>query len=144
MTDIATIARQNAIPLEVKKDGLTQRQDGSWIIKLRINPHDMVDEIARAPMGTRYMAALVEIGDNEEPKQRKTWNEMTPAAQAGVRCGEPAFWEFLRVKSKEEAEIEVRKRCEVQSRTEFSSNPRAAAAWETLDNDFYNYQRGIR
>lgn len=144
MTTEATIARENAIPLEVKKDGLQQRQDGSWLLRLRVHPQDSMKHIADAPMGQRYMLAMVALGDNDEPKQRKTWAEMTPAAQAGVRCNEPEFWTFLNVHNKAEAEIEVRKRCGVQSRTEFSADERAAAAWETLDADFIAYQRGMR
>lgn len=144
MTDAADMVRELAIPLEVKKDGLQQRQDGSWLLRLRVHPQDSINLIAKAPMGQRYMLAMVELGDNEEPKQRKQWNEMSAAAQSGVRCGEESFWEFLNVTSKEEAEVEVRKRCEVKSRTEFSTDERAAAAWETLDGDYQMYQRGGR
>lgn len=28
-------------------------------------------------------------------KDRRNWNELPPATQAGIRCAEPAFWKFL-------------------------------------------------
>lgn len=144
MSDVATIARENAIPLEVKKDGLQQRQDGSWLLRLRVHPQDSMKHIADAPMGQRYMLAMVALGDNEEPKQRKSWNELTPAVQAALKCADPEFQAFLNVHGEEAAAVKVRERCEVQSRRELTLTPRAAAAWETLYADFIAYQRGMR
>lgn len=73
MTDaIAARARTNALSLEVKKDGFSQRQDGSLVLRLKCHPNDMPDEIMKAPMGTRYMAVLVEVEDNGEPKEADT------------------------------------------------------------------------
>jgi len=134
--DIAERAVANCIKMEVKKDGLAQRQDGSWIFRVRIHPDDMDEHISRAPMGTRYQAVLVEIGDNEEPKERRKWNELTPTTQAAIRCEEPGFQRFLNASDATGAADEVRKRCEVQSRTELSTNARASAAWERLDSEY--------
>lgn len=144
MNDIAAVARENAIPLEVKKDGLQQRQDGSWLLRLKVHPQDSMKLIADAPMGQRYMLAMVALDDNEQPKQRKSWNELTPAVQAALKCADPEFQAFLNVDGEEAAAVKVRERCEVQSRRELTQSPRAAAAWETLCADFFAYQRGMR
>ncbi len=67
MTAIAELARANAIQVEAKKHALRQQQDGCWIMTLRVHPNDMPEQIMKAAMGTRYMMALVEIGDDEQP-----------------------------------------------------------------------------
>lgn len=136
MTEQAAAAVRNAITMEVKKDGLAQRQDGSWIFRVRVHPNDMDEAISKAPMGTRYQVVLVELNDNDEPKERRQWNELPPASQAGIRCAELGFRRFLGVETEDAAANEVRRRCEVQSRSELSTNERASAAWEMLDSEY--------
>lgn len=67
MSTVAERARAAAMPVEGKKDSLSQRQDGHWKIAFTVAPGDMPQAIAMAPMGTRYMLAIVQIGDDEEP-----------------------------------------------------------------------------
>lgn len=141
MSDVADIARENAIPLEAKKDGLQQRQDGSWLLRLRVHPQDSIDAIAKAPMGQRYMLALVELGDNEEPKARKQWHELPPASQSAIRCGEKAFHQFLKVSTDEEAAEAVRVRCGVKSRSELSTDEKAKDRWDHLDRTYQEWLR---
>src|SRR5438874_1562303 len=97
--NIADLARQNAIPLEVKKDGLQQRQNGDWVLRLVIQAADMDQRITSAAMGTRFQAALVEIGDDELPKEKGSldWRDVQPAAQCGIRCNEARFRDYLAV-----------------------------------------------
>lgn len=52
--NVATEARAAALQVEVKKDGLSQLQDGSWVLKLKVHPTDMPPALLTAPMGTRY------------------------------------------------------------------------------------------
>jgi hypothetical protein len=52
--------------MEVKKIAYRQTKDGV-VISFLVHPNEVVDTVAVAPLGTRYVAALVEIGDNEEP-----------------------------------------------------------------------------
>jgi hypothetical protein len=115
-------ARDAAISMEVKKDGLQQRQGGDWAIKFTVQAIDMHERLTRAPMGTRFMAVLVEIGDDELPisqpakeepakprpstpvhkvqagaqRERKPWRDLGPATQSGIRCEEATFAAFLR------------------------------------------------
>lgn len=141
--NIADIARQNAIPLEVKKDGLQQRQNGDWVLRLVVQAADMDPRITNAAMGTRFQAALVEVGDDELPKRKPTdWREVQPAAQAGIRCAEPRFREYLRfehgksAQTADEAAQEIRDMCGVESRAEFSTNHKARMLWNSIDSGY--------
>ncbi len=127
MTDMtpAARAREAALSVEAKKHALRQQQDGCWIMTLRVHQNDMPEAIMKAAMGTRYMLALVEIGDDEQPisqrdpspipgagdkpgpatsgkvvpvradKARRAFSELTPSQQAGIICSETAFRLFL-------------------------------------------------
>ena len=99
-----------ATPIEIKKDGLSQLQDGSWVLKVKVHPADMATWLMTAPMGTRYMAALVEIGDDEQPvtsasfkpevptaaTESRRLSDMPRASQAGMLCGDARFRSYLR------------------------------------------------
>jgi hypothetical protein len=146
--DISDQARERAIPLEVKKDGLQQKQNGDWVIKFVIAAAHMDERIARAPMGARYQAALVEVDDDEMPKHdvvKAKWAELGPVQQAVIRCGDPVFWAFLEeyvhhtdVNSKERCAMVVREHCGVTSRAHLALtiNSKQRARWFQLDNAF--------
>jgi hypothetical protein len=131
----------NAIPIEVKKDGLQQRQNGDWVLRLTVHAADMDPRVTSAPMGTRYQAVLVEIGDDEQPKERGRldWREVQPAAQAGIRCAEPRFRDYLAVehgidtKTAQEAAEAVRTLCGVNSRAQLGVNHKARMLWHQID-----------
>lgn len=138
-------ARANAIPLEVKKDGLQQRQSGDWVLRLVVQAADMDPRLIKASMGTRFQAALVEVGEDEQPVERKgrlDWREVQPAAQAGIRCAEPRFRDYLAVEhgfntnTPEEAAIVVRQLCNVLSRSELSTNHKARTLWHQIDSAY--------
>jgi len=140
-------ARANAIPLEVKKDGLRQRQSGDWVLSLVIAAADMSARITGAAMGTRYQCVLVEVNDDETPKEdntRQLWRDLGPVKQSALRCRDPVFWAFLeeekqlRVRSEEEAAGSVRTICDIASRSDLGKamfTP-AKLAWHGLDNEF--------
>lgn len=119
MTDI----RDATISCECKKIAYRQTKDGV-VVSLLVHPNDVPDALATAPLGTRYMAALVEIGDDEQPVKAKSESggphpspreadsadigkrssasrpkrqfvDMTPAQQAGLLCADEAFQRFL-------------------------------------------------
>ncbi len=154
----ADIATQNAISFECKKDSLRQSQSGDWKIAFTVQGLDMDERLTKAFPGTRYMAVLVEVNDDELPVQqpetkphgpslsppakRMDWRDLQPAAQAGIRCEEPVFKLFLRenypdhyVISHDPAEA-VRSICGVKSRSELGSNHHARVLWHSLDQHF--------
>lgn len=115
MHDIRTVA----LNCEAKKHGYRQTQDGV-VVSFVLHPQEVPDALAVAPLGTRYILAMVEIGDDEKPKppaaketaaepqptpnpnvpagakRPKSWHEMLPAQQCGILCSEPSFLFFLR------------------------------------------------
>ena len=140
----ADLARQNAIPMEVKKDGMRQTQSGDWKITFTVQAADMDQRLTSAAMGTRFQVALVEIGDDELPKQKTKmdWRDLQPAAQAALRCNEATFWAYLRegegydVESPDSAAVAVRHFCKVSSRAELGTNHKARVLWHQLDESF--------
>ena len=74
-------------------------------------------------------------------KERKKWNELTPASQAGVLCNDPEFLEFMRAQTTEEAIQTLYGRCQVTSRAELSTNSRASREWASMVNDFRIWQQ---
>ena len=148
----ADLARQNAIPLEVKKDGLQQRQNGDWVLRFVVQAADMDQRLTSAAMGTRFQVALVEIGDDElpteKPKGKLDWRELQPAAQAGIRCEDPVFQTFLKEehfphwhKSEFDAAVCVRLICGINSRADLGTIHRARVIWHQLDDQFQAWQR---
>lgn len=107
--------------------------------------------------GHRFMAALVEIGDDEKPVEPippdsreleiKTRAHMGDACYRTVRwCNEPQFWAFLNqmmpefdnVKNTNEAAHMVRFICKVDSRKELDTNSQANEAWHRLIREPYS------
>jgi hypothetical protein len=138
----------NAIAFECKKDALRQTQSGEWKMTLTLQAADMDQRVTTAPMGTRYQAVLVEVNDDETPKETKAkldWREVQPAAQAGIRCAEPRFRDFIAVeygmntKTAQEAAEAVRNICNVNSRSEFSTNQRKRVLWHQLDSKYRDW-----
>ena len=162
----ADLARNQAISLEAKKDALAQRQNGDWKVSFTVQGIDMDTRLTQAPMGTRYAMVLVEIGPDELPVQKEApakprqtsppssppggvkrgkidWRDMQPAAQAALRCDQPAFWAFLReehnyshVIDADSAATAIRHICVVKSRSEFSTDHRKRVLWKQLDDQF--------
>ena len=145
----AEAARQNAISLEVKKDGLQQRQSGDWMLRFTVAAVDMDQRITNAPMGARYQCVLVEVNDDESPKnhqaiERDKWRDLGPAKQAGIRCKEPLFWAYLRevrgftVHNEDDAAFTVREYCGVASRADLGkiNMNSERLRWTSLDNHY--------
>lgn len=87
--------------------------------------------------GHRFMAALVEVGDDEQPVQPEP--EAPKGGQlaklAGMLCDQPDFWAFLNrcaanggqiISNAEDAANFVREVCAVASRAELDHNEKAA------------------
>jgi hypothetical protein len=147
--DIAASATANAISLEVKKDGLTQRQSGDWQIRFTVAALDMDQKLSSAPMGTRYACVLVEINDDETPvdhraQDRDKWRQIGPTKQAGIRCSDPVFWAYLeeelhfKVENSDHAAAAVRQHCGIESRRDLEKPGKQIERlrWFELDNAF--------
>lgn len=58
--------RDNAMHCEAKKHAFRQTQDGV-VVSFVLHPQEVPSGLTLAALGTRYMLALVEIGDNDQP-----------------------------------------------------------------------------
>lgn len=90
--------------------------------------------------GHRFMAALVEVGDDEMPVQG---GGETPPHQekpkggplsklAGMWCNDPEFWKWLECGSENGASACVRELCGIESRVELDNDPVAAEKFHSL------------
>ena len=83
----------------------------------------------------------------EPVKERREWSELSYAQQAGIRCNEPRFWQFLNstvgadhgekyISSPEGAAYLVRIICGVASRADIKAGTKAGTAWERLGKEW--------
>ncbi len=86
--------------------------------------------------------AEVKMLGGHRPKPRKAWGDLTLIAQAGIRCNDVEFQQWLAAFDEQEAIAAVRRICEVKSRTEFATDDVAAEKWRNLDRDFLARPRG--
>lgn len=148
MTMEADRAIANSISLEVKKDGLSQKQSGDWSLRFTVSAADMDQRLTGAAMGARYQCVLVEVNDDETPvdhkvMERDKWRALGAAKQAGIRCKDAVFRAFLNEHNhhnhdEESAAEAVREICGVISRSELNKpgKNRERERWHVLDNQF--------
>jgi hypothetical protein len=80
------------------------------------------------------------------PAKRK-WNELPPAQQAAIRCGEPEFWEFLASKglhpptSIGEADVALKMLLRIESKKKLNEWP---SAWHSVEDEYWAWQRNPR
>ena len=142
---------------EAKKHSYRQTQDGV-VISFVLHPQEIPDAIAISPLGTRYMLAMVEIGDDEQPRAPETKQPKQPPSflvkRAGILCTDQSFQQFLQANwshkwvetigtHEERAADLVRNLCNIQSRKELATNQRAASAFEELLGKFEGWKKGI-
>ena len=109
--------------------------------------------------GHRFMAALVEVGDDEQPVQPEPAAPEAPkggmlAKLAGMLCDQPEFWAFLNwcdanggqvIQNAEDAANLVRDVCGVASRAELDHNETAAQAFhQKIRLPYVRWQAGDR
>lgn len=136
-------ARAAAIHCEAKKHAYRQTQDGV-VVSFVIHPQEVPDGLALASLGTRYMLALAEIGDDEKPvkpkaggESKRSWDDLSYAEQAGIRCGEPAFQKFIgEVHGEGDPAALVRRLCGVGSRRDIRPGTDAGEAWAEIESDY--------
>lgn len=118
---LADEARDNAIHCEMVKYAYRQSKDGV-VVSFVVHPNDIPAALSTSHIGSRYMVALVQVGDDERPipqtekgkakisaaklqpdtpdkprsaGARRPWNEMLPSAAAAVRGNDAVFRAFL-------------------------------------------------
>jgi hypothetical protein len=155
----------DALPIEVRKIAYRQSAKDGLVITFSVHPNDMPAALAAAPIGARFMAALVEINDDETPKEQPSPSRDSNSTAAGVKqyslpqrvamtCNEPAFCKFVTteiagfserdtVMTPDEAAVYVRAHCLVTSRSEILPGTEAAKRWDELSGKYEGWKRGM-
>lgn len=107
--------------------------------------HD-IDELGKVASldGKRFMVALVQIGDDEQPVEAPELKGGELAKLAGRWCSDPEFWEWLNqfhsgdlVDSEKRAAELVRDICNISSRARLDHDKFAAARFNDLIREPY-------
>lgn len=142
---------------EAKLHGFRRTQDGV-VISYVVHPEDVSASMATAILGTRYMIAFSEIGDDEKPISVreispqttpfiekvicKQFGELPLSQQSALRCNDTEFQHFLNDTKQGHKNpdwtpaAEVRFRCDVESRSEFDSNYDKGLMWRGIEEQF--------
>jgi hypothetical protein len=99
------------------------------------------------PHSERWVALARLNGYAPEPKpdkEKQRWEDLKLSMQAGIRCSEPAFWEFVRkevrgardVRDEATAANWLRWLLGIDSRSGLNDNPAAAERWRDLDRSY--------
>lgn len=152
------------IQVEAKLTRHSKRADGGINIGLAVHPHGIPDQLRNAALGDRYLIVLVQLDDNEQPKeaaeepahqspQARVASRMT--IRAGMLCADPVFRKFLTeeyrhaipkgnsVATEEDARIMVHFICDVKSRKEFIVGTPAGDRWDKLYSKFIGWHEGL-
>src|SRR5689334_9280134 len=90
---------------EAKLHAFRKTQDGV-VVSFVLHPAEVPERLALDPLGTRYMLALVAIGDDEQPapepapesKHKARYRTSTQMEQArdraAILCADPAFQDW--------------------------------------------------
>ena len=120
----------NALSFEAKRDAFRQSKDGI-IVSFVVHPNDLTPELASAPLGTRYVVALAEIGDDEQPKQTQPTEPKSDGEKAVIRavmlCKDPEFQRWAATElnwpdNEDGARNAILAACDIQSRSELKDN----------------------
>lgn len=146
MSDI----RDAALHFEAVKIALTQDKNG-LVLKLSIHPDETPKDLILDQLGTRYMVAVVKLGDDDKPVKGKDKTEGDRAvAIAGALCRNERFRYWMVQKGyadsvdPEKVANAIRNICGVVSRADLAKNEEARNAFMELRDEFeVDYKRGF-
>lgn len=72
-------------------------------------------------------------------KTSKKFADMPLSQQAGIRCDDQVFQEYMGVMNAADAARLVRARCEIETRSELARNEHAAAAWQKIEAQYQSW-----
>jgi hypothetical protein len=103
------------------------------------------------PASERPQAVVL---DKPQSGGKRSWNDLPPAQQAGIRCEEPMFIAFLKEEratdwretstsadERNRAAESVRLACGVPSRSELNTNQKARVIWHQLNDQYEAWMR---
>jgi len=134
--------RDAAVHFEAVKVSSRQTKEGTFIT-LCIHPSEVPIDLIAAPVGLRYVVAMVQTDDHGKPVKGKDADEGDKAVQsAAMLCRNPKFqrWMcdngFAFGTSELDCSDGLRDHCKVESRSELKTNREARKLFEDLRNAF--------
>ena len=119
------------------------------VLHLSIHPDQVPLGLRKAKPWTRYMVALVELSDSDEPVAPPSKVEVdTVVAQAAMLAKNPKFQLFMVMRGYADEESEpacahaIRKCVGVGSRAELRTNEDARSKWREITSSFERHLRG--
>jgi len=125
-----------AVKVSIKQDNT------GYVLTLRIHPDELPEVIMRDFVGSRYVAVLVRINDEERPMNREDELGRDMFRFSGMLCRDPNFWEFLADageifdKSEKEATQWISSRLKVKSRSDIQKSQTAIDQMMRIKQEF--------
>jgi hypothetical protein len=121
-----------------------QTESGAWTEQA--SSSDSKEGCTTAPQGGEETAAPNSVrakNAHTDSKPHRDWSSLPLSEQAGIRCNDPRFIEFMRttrpgdcLTSGSKIVGALYRACNISSRKEFDTDPKKAAGWRALDSQY--------
>lgn len=133
----------HALHFEGVKVAMRQTKDG-YAMTVVIHPNDVPPGLFSAPVGQRYMVALVALDDQDQPVVQPRDEGAEAVRYAALLCKEPLFQEWIGMQrgyndvlGEEEAAELLRLRLGIKSRGELArANPALLAEFNAIASGY--------
>ena len=120
-----------------------------YILTLSIHPDEIPAEVMRDFVGSRYQVVMVRLNGEEKPMNRDQEHVRDLVRTAGILCRDKAFHKFLLETgqvleaSEEEAISWLKDTLKIVSRSELSTNFRAAKQFTLIHQEFLSWKQSV-
>jgi len=125
------------------------KDKNGYVLKLAVHPSDAPEDLLRDPVGQRYLAVMVRIGDQGQPETSPhTAVGLQAVKVAATICGDVRFQQWMAMAgmidqpTEEAAVAAVRGYCGIKSRSELKTNSKARDKLFSLRDEFIASLRG--
>lgn len=145
--------------VEMMKISFRQDAKEGMVICFAVDPAYMPEQLWKAPIGSRFACALVQIDDNEKPvppkpkaeKEKKKQN--ANVMRAAIACGEvpfqnfllkthPDHWKYAFGEGRDKAANALRAILGIDSRKALATDPDALAQFDRVMAEYEIWKRG--
>jgi len=133
---------------EAVKVAIKQDKTG-YVLTLSIHPDEIPAEVMRDFVGSRYQVVMVRLNGEEKPMNRDQEHVRDLVRTAGILCRDKAFHKFLLETgqvleaSEEEAISWLKDTLKIVSRSELSTNFRAAKQFTLIHQEFLSWKQSV-
>jgi uncharacterized protein YcgL (UPF0745 family) len=133
---------------EAVKVAIKQDKTG-YILTLSIHPDEIPAEVMRDFVGSRYQVVMVRLNGEEKPMNRDQEHVRDLVRTAGILCRDKAFHKFLLETGQvlEASETEainwLKSELKIVSRSELSTNIKAAKQFTLINLEFLSWKQSV-